>query len=131
MSDLKQMRAKTGTLSILIVDDEEKIQEAIVLFMEKFFGNTQSACNGEEALELFRQNKYDVLLTDISMPKMSGWELIDAVKKSDQEIFIAAMTGSPDEKENLIGMCDIYLNKPITIERLALMLEKIIEIKAL
>lgn len=132
MNDLKLIRDKVTSLHALIVDDEDDIREGTIKFMKKFCDHVDGAKNGESALKLVEEKgPYDIILTDIRMPKMSGWALAKTLRDIDDEIFIAVMTGSPEmdgvNKEN----CDLYIAKPIDISKMQFMLENIIAKKGL
>lgn len=127
MSDIKTMREKVRSLRVLLVDDEALILEGTGLFLRKFFDCVDTAQNGEIALEKFKNDgPYDIVLSDIQMPKLSGDKLIAAIKKIDTHVFTAIMSGSPGfgaEHDN----SDIYLIKPINIDSMMQLLNMIIE----
>ena len=79
-------------LSILIVDDEESIRVSLEnILCEKYF--TGTAKSGSIALEMLQNANYDLILTDIKMPDMSGIELLKRTKKIFPEILVLLMTG--------------------------------------
>ena len=126
MSNLKDLRQKVKALSILIVDDEPEVRQGTEIFMKKFFSKVYTSTNTESALALFTtHNRPDVLLTDIKMPGSNGWALIQTLREEDKQLFIAVMTGSPDANKKELSLCDIYLNKPIGMDEITQMLEKI------
>ncbi len=128
MNDLKILREKVKTLSILLVDDDEKILNRSVVFMKKFFESVDTASNVEEALRKFIDyDGYDIVLTDIKMPGMSGWKLIEQLRKIDKNVFISVMTGSSGATEEELLLCNLYLKKPINIDNMIMMIKKIIE----
>ncbi|MFA6188622.1 MAG: response regulator [Sulfuricurvum sp.] len=127
MYDLKTIKEKVNSFRVLIVDDEELIREGAIIFMKKFCTHVDGAKNGEEALKMFTENgPYAIVLTDICMPKMTGWELVKALKNIDTELFVAVMTGSPEEDGIFRNSCDMYMAKPINIDKMQTMLEMII-----
>lgn len=78
---------------ILIVDDEEAIR-SILTDLVKFFGyEAEAAAGGLAALDLVKNEAFDLIITDINMPDMSGLQLIREVKEAHQEIDIIAVTG--------------------------------------
>ncbi|MBI3609953.1 MAG: response regulator [Nitrospirae bacterium] len=77
----------------LVVDDEPAIVELCTRFLTKEGHTVKTAANGLDALRIFRQEPFDLLLTDIRMQGMSGLELIDAAKKLDPGIAIVVITG--------------------------------------
>jgi len=126
MSNLQDLRKKVEGFCILIVDDEEEVRIGTATFMNKFFSEVILASDAESALEIFKKrNDIDILLTDIKMPGESGWELIRQVTQLKPELFIAVMTGSPGASNEELSLCDAYLNKPIGIDEITDMLEKI------
>ena len=78
---------------ILLVDDEPTIVTLCTRFLTQEGYQVTSASNGQSALNLFEKEPFDLLLTDIRMRGMSGFELIDAVKKIDQSVAIVVVTG--------------------------------------
>ncbi len=133
MSDMKVMREKVKSLSVLVIDDEEKVLESSLVFMHKFFDHVDGAGDAEIALDMYAQKGgYDVIVSDIRMPRMSGWELIKSLRATEDGLFIAAVTGSPElGTEDLIRTCDIFMKKPVSIEDMVEMMRKIIEKRAL
>ncbi len=128
MSELAGLREKVKGLSVLVVDDEVKVLEGSVIFLKKFFDQVDSAANGKSALEKFTvPGAYDVVMSDLQMPGMDGWELIAKIREKEERTFVAAMTGSPDATPEQLLLCDAYLTKPVSIEELILMLTKVIE----
>jgi len=78
---------------VLVVDDEPTIVELCTRFLNKEGYMVKTASNGLQALQIFQEEPFDLLLTDIRMRGMSGLELIDAAKKVDQGIAIVVITG--------------------------------------
>src|ERR1700757_4042478 len=67
-------------LSALVVDDSMLIRHTVCRFLQERGFSVESATNGQEALEIIKQNRPDLIITDMQMPKMSGSELITALK---------------------------------------------------
>ena len=108
-------------IKILIVDDEEKIRELIRLNLEVAGYECDEAENGEEALQLVRENHYHLVLLDIMLPNIDGYEVAETlVKDNVPVIFLSAKDGTLDKVKGLkIGVED-YVTKPFeTIELLA------------
>jgi len=80
---------------MLIVDDNAAETECMQFLVQKFAFplTTRIACNGQEALGMFKREKFDILLTDIKMPYMDGLELSKLVRKMDTEIPIILFSG--------------------------------------
>ena len=110
---------------VLVAEDNRMNQELIALQLEMLGLDADVADNGEDALKLAVSNRYDLLLTDIHMPDMDGYELTRSLRSSDvahvRDMIIIAITAnaSGDEKNRCLtcGMND-YLSKPVEIVRL-------------
>lgn len=124
MSDpnvLKQLRASLHTYSLLYVEDNTGLNAQATTLFKKFFDNVISAYDGEEGLGLFKKHRPQVVITDISMPKMDGLAMAEAIHGIDPEVIII-ITTAYDEQELLhksikIGVFD-YLVKPLKIDSL-------------
>lgn len=106
---------------ILIVDDEEKIRELIKLNLEVAGYECDEADNGEDALKQVKENTYNLVLLDIMLPNIDGYEVAESlVKDNVPVIFLSAKDGTLDKVKGLkIGVED-YITKPFeTIELLA------------
>lgn len=106
---------------ILIVDDEEKIRELIKLNLEVAGYECDEADNGEDALKLVKENSYNLVLLDIMLPNIDGYEVAEnLVRDNIPVIFLSAKDGTLDKVKGLkIGVED-YITKPFeTIELLA------------
>lgn len=113
---------KEQRLSLLFVEDDKEIQSAILSFLHELsFKNIYKADNGVEGLEQFYLYRPDIVITDLSMPFMSGLELARKIKKHSSEVPVVLIT-SKFEKEVTEDAVDIgvdaYLFKPISFDRL-------------
>lgn len=101
---------------ILIVDDERRIREGLADYI-KFMGyEVESASNGEEAVRLCREHEYDVVVMDIMMPKMNGFEACKLIKK-EKDIPILMLSARDEEYDKLYGFelgIDDYVVKPFS-----------------
>ena len=111
----------TETFHILVVDDEPAQRELVSGFLKKQGFNVTSAESGEKALELFRQESFDLVLTDQKMPNMSGLDLLQAIHAINTETAVVLMTayGSIESAVSSIkgGAID-YLTKPMNLDEL-------------
>ncbi len=91
------MREKLSQ-SLLIVDDDEDIVESMAHSLGRVFETCLTARNGVEALEILAREKVDIILTDMTMPKMDGYDLIKTVlEKYTQIKHINIITGHANE----------------------------------
>lgn len=102
---------------ILVVDDEKLIVKGIKFSLEQDDMKVDCAYDGEEALELVKQNEYDVMLLDIMLPKMSGLEVCQQVREFS-DLPIIMLTAKGDDMDKILGLeygADDYITKPFNI----------------
>ncbi len=93
-TDMKgEKPTRIGNVSVLIVDDEERIRHALSYALTLGGHYVMTASDGHEALELFQNGSYDIALVDLKMPLMNGWEVISAIKQIDPDTVVVLMTG--------------------------------------
>lgn len=106
---------------VLIVDDEKSIRITLCEFLKKEGFEADSASDAQTASQMMDAKEYDVIVTDIIMPRISGIELLTKIREKSQTIQIIIMTGEPtvDTAVKAVqkGVSD-YLTKPISRESL-------------
>lgn len=107
--------------TILVVDDDEKIVQMLSRALRFEGYQVITAFNGEEALKLFDQVKPNLILLDVMMPKLDGWEVCRKIREKDKKLPILMLTAK-DEVENRIKGLDLggddYIVKPFHLEEL-------------
>lgn len=114
---------------ILLVDDEIEITEINKRYLEQGGYDIEIANDGKEALEKYKRNKYSLIITDIMMPNMDGYDLISEVQYLDAEqpfLFITAKTTEPDKIYALSMGADDYIVKPFSPRELVLRVRNIL-----
>ena len=114
---------------ILLVDDEIEITEINKRYLEQGGYDIDIANDGKEALEKYTRNKYSLIITDIMMPNMDGYDLISEVQYLDTEqpfLFITAKTTEPDKIYALSMGADDYIVKPFSPRELVLRVRNIL-----
>jgi CheY-like chemotaxis protein len=113
-------------VSLLLVEDNILNQKLIILTLSKYGFQIDIANNGLEALELLDKNKYDIILMDLMMPVMDGFEATRQIRKKEQEsgsdyrniiIGLTANTYDADRDKCIKEGMDEYMAKPFDIER--------------
>lgn len=115
---------------ILITDDEKIVRESLLHWFEEDGYSVDVAASGEEALANFEQGKYDLVLTDMKMPGLSGLELLKKIKEIDEAcivILITAFASVPSAIKALKDGAYDYVTKPIDPDELAHLVEKAIK----
>ena len=93
MSLVKQLRTEAEHLTILVVEDDPILNEELMELLAMFFKDVFSAKNGLEGFEKFQELQPDIILSDITMPKMNGVELSSNIRKIDKEQPIVILSG--------------------------------------
>lgn len=119
---------------ILIVDDEQIIRESIVFFLEKEGFVVKEAANGKTALEMHREQPFDLVVTDIEMPEMKGTELLKFIRRETPEALVLIVTafGSVETAITALreGASD-YVLKPVNFDDLVIRIRKLLEFRSL
>src|SRR4030067_2649496 len=118
---------------ILVVDDEKEIREFLSKALTRIAGfHVEVAEDGDDALKKIEQDKLDLILTDLKMPRMDGLKLITEIAKTKPEILTVLMTGHGTIDSALEAMkrgASDYLTKPLNIDELIVRLSKVLEEK--
>jgi CheY-like chemotaxis protein len=105
---------------VLVVDDERGVREMLQEAVSVFGYDVVTAAHGAEALELFLRDPCDLVITDLMMPGMSGWELSAHLRAADPRLPIVILTGFGANLEDEAHQRGIVLmHKPVRLEVLA------------
>ena len=119
-------------MKVLIVDDEEMIRAVLREYVEFEGGEADEAQDGMEAVKMCRENDYDVVLMDLQMPVMDGWQASMAIRALDDkekaEIPIIALTANVlenDRRRARESGIDAHLRKPMDLALLLRTMEEL------
>lgn len=104
---------------ILVVEDDQDLNRIITKSLRDRGYDVTAAVDGLDALEKTEGVKFDMILTDIMMPKMDGFELAESIRAVDREIPIVFMTAKDDKPSKMLGYSigvDDYIVKPFDID---------------
>jgi two-component system capsular synthesis sensor histidine kinase RcsC len=114
------MKSVAPDPKILLVDDNAVVRDMLVDLVGSLGYAADAASGGAEALALFDQNRYDIVLTDLLMPGMSGWEVLAAVRQRNPRIPVVIITGTAptadDPRAAQAGVA--VLRKPVDVKAL-------------
>jgi DNA-binding response OmpR family regulator len=117
-------------LTILVVDDEPRMRKLVKDFLVRKEYEVLEAGDGEEALDLFYKNReIALIILDVMMPKMNGWEVVKEVRETSSKIPIIMLTAKGDETDELMGFelgVDEYIAKPFSPKILVARVEAIL-----
>ena len=116
-------------LKILVVDDESRMRKLVKDFLTKKNFQVLEAGNGEEAMDIFYDEKdIALIILDVMMPKMDGWEVCREIRKNSK-VPIIMLTARSDERDELLGFdlgVDEYISKPFSPKILVARVEAIL-----
>jgi len=117
--------------TILYVEDDEMVRKNAVEYLSRISKKVLQAKNGKEAIKIYKEEKPDIIITDISMPKLNGLDMASYIRAEDKNVQIIVATAHSDT-EYLIKAVELqlvkYIIKPITKEKLLEALEKSMEL---
>ena len=116
-------------LKVLMVDDESRMRKLVKDFLTKKNFQVLEAGNGEEAMDIFYEEKdIALIILDVMMPKMDGWEVCREIRKNSK-VPIIMLTARSDERDELLGFdlgVDEYISKPFSPKILVARVEAIL-----
>ena len=108
---------------ILLVEDEEHLLKTIQLNLELEGYTVTSAINGIEALKEFRKAHFDLVILDVMLPEMHGFDVCEEIRKENTRVAILFLTAKSSGSDRVQGLklgADDYLTKPFNLEELLL-----------
>jgi len=117
---------------ILLVEDEENLRSTIALNLELEGYEVQCAVNGKEALQMFKANRFDIVVLDIMLPEINGLDVCREIRKENRNVFILFLSARSMGSERIEGLkagADDYLSKPFNLEELLLRIEILLKRK--
>jgi two-component system, response regulator, stage 0 sporulation protein F len=116
-------------MRILVVDDEEGAQELFnIILTDEGYDVSLASC-GEDALALLKENPFNLVITDIKMPKMDGLQLLQEIRKIGCKTDVIMVTAYGEVESYLKAMslgAAEYINKPIRIKELKRIVHKVL-----
>ena len=101
---------------VLVVDDEKLIVKGIRFSLEQDGMEVDCAYDGEEALEMAKEKKYDIILLDLMLPKMDGFEVCQQIREFSN-VPIVMLTAKGEDMDKILGLeygADDYITKPFS-----------------
>ena len=117
---------------ILVVEDDNQIQELIVEFLSSQDYIVETANDGVEGYEKFKEGEYDLVILDVMMPRLDGHSLCKMIKSVDKEVSVIFLTALGDEENEIKGFdlkADDYISKPFSFNILIKRVEAVLRRK--
>lgn len=114
--------------NILIIDDDSDIREMLVSYFSRDGYVVQSACNGENGLDIARSSPVSLVLLDVMMPEMDGYTMLERLRKFSKipVILLTAKGQQMDKIKGFISGCDDYMVKPFDFTELSLRIRAVL-----
>lgn len=116
MINVKELKALTKNLTLMYVEDEDELRESVETYLRKLFSDTVVCKNGQEGIDTYKKQKFDIVISDIQMPLKDGLEMSKEIKEIDidQEIIITSAYSDVSYFLNSIAVgINGYIIKPI------------------
>ena len=127
---IEKLHLYSKNIQVLYVEDDSVAREHTWEFLETIFDNIIVAIDGEDGLKKFHQNKIDIVITDINMPKLSGIEMLKKIKEQNKNCYTIVLS-QHNEADILLQSIQLnidgYILKPLDFEQLLDAIEKAIE----
>lgn len=114
---------------ILLVEDEKSMSNIIVYNLEDEDYDVTLAENGSQALELFDKERFDLIILDIMLPEIDGFDVYESIRLKDQYTPILFLTARNDQRDKIRGLslgADDYITKPFDLSEFLLRIKNII-----
>lgn len=121
-------------MKVLVIDDDVNLGKVISFQLSQSGYEVDTATSGEQGLQLFRAHDYDIVISDIQMPDLSGIDLLKKIRRENEQVIVIMITayGSVD---NAVEACNLgaddYLTKPFGKEQLLFTIEKAVRFRQL
>ena len=109
------------TLHILVAEDDTHIRNGLIDTLESEGYRTTAAKNGQEAVVHFKAGTFDLVLLDIMMPSLNGYDVCRAIRKKDEQVPVIMLTAKSEEIDKVLGLelgADDYITKPFGVHEL-------------
>ena len=120
-----------SNIQILVVDDESRMRKLVKDFLQREGYSVLEAGDGMEAMDIFYEQKIDLVILDVMMPRMDGWQTCREIRR-DSTVPIIMLTARSEERDELQGFelgVDEYISKPfspkILVARVGALLKRI------
>ncbi|MFT5661927.1 MAG: YesN/AraC family two-component response regulator [Sulfurimonas sp.] len=125
---LKEIIKLTKTLKLLYVEDDEISRLSIKELLSNYFTHITIAEDGKEGIEKFKEDNFDIIISDINMPKLNGIDMLRKIRNLNKDIPVILLSAHNESKYLLEGIelgIDSFLCKPLNLKTLSRTLYKV------
>lgn len=117
------------TTHILIIEDDINLSTVLADYLQNKGYVVATAPDGQEGWEMLMKNHYDLVLSDITMPRMNGWQFLKSLRDSNNQVPLIFVTAKTDREDIIRGYnlgCDDYVTKPYSMDILICKIEAVL-----
>ena len=117
-------------MRILLAEDEENIRDIVKLNLELENYEVIETDNGKDAVNMFREQYFDLIILDVMMPEMNGFEVCEQIRLTNMDVPVIFLTAKDTSQDRINGLkkgADDYLTKPFTLEELLLRIQNLLK----
>ncbi len=106
---------------VLFAEDDPDIREWVSVALERDTCRVRAVGDGEAAVKAYEEKRPDLMILDVMMPKMSGWDVVSEIRRRDKVVPILMLTAKSAEQDKVLGLglgADDYLSKPFGLAEL-------------
>ncbi len=129
---LRDVRNSRKIAKILLIDDDDIVTQTLAMILRTDGHIVTTASNGPDALKIFSENTFDLIITDLFMPQMSGWDIIRRIRLVSTDIPVIVLTGSieaittsPSHSFDELGVVDLLM-KPVRMADLLARVQSVV-----
>ncbi len=129
-SDLKEIIQLAEDVDVLYVEDNAEAREQTLKLLENFFRHITVATDGEEGLQKFSEGRFDLIFTDINMPRLNGLDMIGKIREHDHDVTVIIISAHDETdyfKRSITLGVDGYLLKPIDLKPFVQLVHKSVQ----
>src|SRR3989304_6310653 len=119
---------------VLVIDDEKNLLEFLNIMLSQEGYDVAVACGGKEAIDILKNNAFDVVVTDIKMPRIGGLEALKFIKENSPDTMVVMITAFASHETAVEAMkagAYDYVTKPFNNDQIKLVIKKAIEKRSL
>ena len=127
---LEELVCKSKDIHVLYVEDEEQVRLHVKLLLDTIFANVTVCEDGQQGLDTFKQKRFDLVITDINMPKMNGIDLIKNIRETNTYVPIIVISAHGDYTnmfDAILAGIDGFILKPLILEQFLMTIKKSID----
>lgn len=116
-------------IRILLVEDEVSLKDAIKMNLELEGFEVVSAGNGTDAIKLFREQRFNLIVLDVMMPEMDGYQVCEQIRLTNRDVPILFLTAKDSAQDKIVGLkkgADDYMTKPFNLEEFLLRVQVLV-----